>query len=284
MLASDKLVLPRRPDYTGRTDREAVPVKFSANLSFLYQELDFLDRFAAAARDGFPAVEYMAPYAESKEAIAEALRTNHLEQALFNVPAGDWAAGERGIAALQGRSDEFRAGIATALDYAAALNCPKLNVICGLAPPGADLEAMEQTLIANLQYAAPRCADAGVKLLIEPINQRDMPGFFLSTTALAERILDRVGPPNLYLQDDLYHAQVMQGDLVPTYERLRDRIAHIQVADTPGRHEPGTGEINWSFVLPELERLGYDGYIGCEYRPKTTTTAGLGWLTPFLPA
>lgn len=259
-------------------------MKFSANLSFLYQELGFLDRFAAAARDGIPAVEYMAPYAEPKETIAETLRINHLEQALFNVPAGDWAAGERGIAALPGRSDEFRAGIATALDYAAALSCPKLNVICGLAQPGADLEAMEQTLVENLRHAAPRCADAGVKLMIEPINQRDMPGFSLSTTGHAERILDRVGHDNLYIQYDLYHAQVTQGDLIPTYERLRDRIAHVQIADTPGRHEPGTGEINWSFVLPELERLGYDGYIGCEYRPKTTTTAGLGWLTPFLPA
>jgi len=257
-------------------------LKFSANLSFLYQELPFLDRFAAAARDGFPAVEYMAPYAEPKEKVAEILRANHLKQALFNVPAGDWAGGERGIAVLPGRSDEFRAGIGTALDYAAALDCPRLNVICGLVPPGADLEAMEATLADNLKYAAPRCADAGVKLLIEPINQRDMPGFFLSTTAHAERILGRVGHDNLYIQYDIYHAQVMQGDLVPTYERLRHRIAHIQVADTPGRNEPGTGEINWSFVLPAIERLGYDGYIGCEYKPRTTTTAGLGWLKPFL--
>ena len=257
-------------------------MKFSANLSFLYQELGFLDRFAAAARDGFPAVECMAPYAEPKENVAETLRANSLEQALFNAPSGDWAGGERGIAALPGRSDEFRAGIATALDYARALGCPKVNVISGLVAPGADLEAMEATLVDNLKFAAPRCADAGIKLLIEPINLRDIPGFFLSTTRHAERILDRVGHDNLYIQYDLYHAQVTQGDLVPTYERLRDRIAHIQVADTPGRNEPGTGEINWSFVLPAIERLGYDGDIGCEYRPRTTTTAGLGWLTPFL--
>ena len=163
-----------------------------------------------------------------------------------------------------------------------ALSCPKVNVICGLVPPGADLEAMEATLVDNLKHAAPRCADAGVKLLIEPINQRDMPGFFLSTTKHAERILDRVGHPNLYIQYDIYHAQVTQGDLIPTYERLRHRIAHIQIADTPGRNEPGTGEINWSFVLPAIERLGYDGYIGCEYKPKTNTTEGLGWREPFL--
>ncbi len=257
-------------------------MKFSANLSFLYQELGFLDRFAAAARDGFPAVEYMAPYAEPKEKVAEALGANGLVQALFNAPSGDWAGGERGIAALPGREDEFRTGIATALDYARALDCPKVNVISGLIKPGADLETMEATLVANLRHAAPRAADAGVKLLIEPINTRDIPGFFLSTTKQAERILEKVGHHNLYIQYDIYHAQVMQGDLVPTYERLRDRIAHIQVADNPGRNEPGTGEINWSFVLPAIERLGYDGYIGCEYRPKTTTTAGLGWLTPFL--
>lgn len=258
-------------------------MKFSANLSFLYQELGFLDRFAAAARDGFPAVEYMSPYAEPKEKVAETLAANSLVQALFNAPAGDWAGGERGIAALPGREDEFRTGIATALDYAKALDCPKVNVIAGLTGPGADLAAMEATLVDNLCWAAPRCADAGVKLLIEPINTRDIPGFFLSTTRHAERILDKVGHQNLYIQYDVYHAQVMQGDLIPTYERLRDRIAHIQVADNPGRNEPGTGEIGWSVVLPTIERFGYDGYIGCEYKPRTTTTAGLGWLKPFLP-
>lgn len=257
-------------------------MKFSANLSFLYQELPFLDRFAAAARDGFPAVEYLGPYAEPKKKVADTLAANNLEQALFNVPSGDWAGGERGIAALPGREEEFRAGILTALDYAAALNCPKVNVISGLVKPGADLAAMEATLVDNLKYAAPRCADAGVKLLIEPINLRDIPGFFLSTTRHAERILEKVGHDNLYIQYDIYHAQVMQGDLIPTYERLQHRIAHIQVADNPGRNEPGTGEINWSFVLPAIERLGYDGYIGCEYKPRTTTSAGLGWLQPFL--
>lgn len=253
-------------------------MKFSANLSFLYPELGFLERFAAAARDGFPAVEYLGPYAEPKEKVAETLAANGLVQALFNVPSGDWAGGERGIAALPGRSEEFRTGIATALDYAAALGCEKLNVISGLVKPGTDLEAMEATLVDNLKYAAPRCADAGIKLLIEPINQRDMPGFFLSTTRHAERILDRVGHDNLYIQYDLYHMQVMQGDLVPTYERLRDRIAHIQLADNPGRNEPGTGEINYAFLFKHLDRIGYKGWIGCEYKPAARTEDGLGWI------
>lgn len=257
-------------------------MKFSANLSFLYPELGFLERFAVAARDGFPAVEYMGPYAEPKHKVAEALAANGLEQALFNVPSGDWAGGERGIAALPGRSDEFRAGIATALDYAAALGCRKLNVIAGLVAPGADLEAMEATLVENLRYAAPRCAEAGIKLLIEPINLRDIPRFFLSSTAHAERILERVGHDNLYIQYDLYHMQVMQGDLLPTYERLRERIAHIQLADTPGRHEPGAGEINYGFLLPAIERLGYDGYFGCEYKPRAGTSDGLAWMQPYL--
>ncbi len=255
--------------------------KFSANLSFLYQEHGFLERFAAAAEDGFKAVEYLGPYAEPKDKVAETLEANGLVQALFNVPSGDWAGGERGIACLPGRVEEFRAGVATALDYAAALKCPKVNVICGLVQPGADLEALEATLVENLRYAAPRCAEAGIKLLIEPINLRDIPGFFLSTTKHAERILEKVGHDNLYIQYDVYHMQVMQGDLVPTYERLRDRIAHIQVADNPGRNEPGTGEINYGFVFAELDRLGYDGWVGCEYKPKTTTTAGLGWMQPY---
>lgn len=256
-------------------------LKFSANLSFLYQDLAFLDRFAAAAKDGFRAVEYLGPYSESKEAVAAALRDNGLAQALFNVPSGDWAGGERGIACLPDRVDEFRTGIRTALDYAAALHCPKVNVICGLVPAGADLQMLEDVLVENLKVAAELCAKAGVKLLVEPINTRDIPGFFLTTTGQAERILDRVGHANLYIQYDVYHMQVMQGDLVPTYTRLKDRIAHIQVADNPGRNEPGTGEINYPFVLGEIDRLGYDGWIGCEYKPKAGTSEGLGWMQAY---
>jgi hydroxypyruvate isomerase len=258
--------------------------KFSANLSFLYQELPFLDRFAAAARDGFGALEYLGPYAEPKARVAAALAACGLEQALFNVPSGDWAAGERGIACLPDRVAEFRDGVERALDYAAALNCTRLNVLAGLAPVGADREGLEATLVDNLRHAAARAAAAGVRLLIEPINTRDMPGFFLPTTAMAERVLDRVGSDNLFIQYDFYHMQIMQGDLVPTFARLRDRIAHVQIADHPGRNEPGTGEINYGFVLGELDRLGYDGWVGCEYRPKAGTRDGLGWMRPYLAA
>jgi hydroxypyruvate isomerase len=257
-------------------------LKFSANLSFLYPDKPFLERFAAAAADGFPAVEYLGPYADPKEKVAETLATNGLKQALFNTPSGDWAGGERGLGSLPDRVEEFRRGVASAIDYAGALGCPKVNVLAGIAKPGADLAAHEATFVDNLKYAAPRFADAGVKLVIEPINTRDIPGFFLTTTRHAERILDRVGHPNLYIQYDVYHMQIMQGDLVPTYERLRDRIAHIQVADNPGRNEPGTGEINYRFVFAALDRLGYDGYVGCEYKPKAGTSEGLGWMKELL--
>jgi hydroxypyruvate isomerase len=261
---------------------EGVPVpKFSANLSFLYQDLAFLDRFAAAAKDGFGALEYLGPYAEPKEKVADTLKANGLKQALFNVPSGDWTGGERGIACLPDRVEEFRSGISLALDYAKALACPQVNVISGLVPKGADLETLENVLVGNLQYAAERTADAGVKLLIEPINLRDIPGFFLSTTNHAERILDKVGSDNLYIQYDFYHMQIMQGDLIPTFTRLKDRIAHVQIADNPGRNEPGTGEINYSFILSELDRLGYDGWVGCEYKPKAGTSEGLGWMKPY---
>ncbi len=256
-------------------------LKFSANLSFLYQDLPFLERFKAAAADGFPAVEYLGPYADPKEKVAETLAVNGLQQALFNTPPGDWAAGERGIGSLPDRIDEFRAGVAIAIDYAKALGCPKVNVLAGLNKHGAS----EEIFVDNLKYVAPRFADAGIKLLIEPINTRDIPGFFLTTSAQAERVLDRVGHDNLYIQYDIYHMQVMQGDLVPTYERLKDRIAHIQIADNPGRSEPGTGEINYTYVFAALDRLGYDGYVGCEYKPKAGpagTSAGLGWMRELL--
>lgn len=260
-------------------------LKFSANLSFLYQDLSFLERFRAAAADGFPAVEYLGPYAEPKEKVAEALAANGLKQALFNAPYGDWAAGERGIGSLPDRTEEFRAGVATAIEYATALGCPKVNVLAGLTKPGDDLAQLEDVFVENLKYAAPRFADAGIKLLIEPINTRDIPGFFLATSKQAERILERVGHDNLYIQYDIYHMQVMQGDLVPTYERLRDRIAHIQIADNPGRNEPGTGEINYAYVFAALDRIGYDSYVGCEYKPKggpSGTTEGLGWMKELL--
>jgi hydroxypyruvate isomerase len=254
-------------------------LKFSANLSFLYQDRPFLDRFTAAAKDGFAAVEYLGPYEEPKERVAEALAANDLQQALFNVPSGNWAGSERGIACLPDRVQEFRDGVQVALDYALALKCPQVNVISGLVGKGADVALLENTLVDNLKYAASQCADAGVKLLIEPINLRDIPGFFLSTTDHAERILDKVGSDNLFIQYDFYHMQIMQGDLIPTFVRLKDRIAHVQIADNPGRNEPGTGEINYGFILSELQRLGYGGWIGCEYKPKAGTSEGLGWMT-----
>lgn len=255
--------------------------RFSANLSFLYQDLAFLDRFAAAAGDGFLGVEYMSPYDEAPDAIAQVLAQNGLTQALFNVPSGDWGGGERGIVCLPDRVEEFRNGVALALDYAKVLGCPRINALAGIAPAGADPARLADTLVDNLRWAAPRCAEAGVALLVEPINTRDIPGFFLSTTAQAEVILDRVGSDNLFIQYDIYHMQVMQGDLVPTFARLQDRIAHVQVADTPGRNEPGTGEINYPFVFAELDRLGYGGWVGCEYKPRASTSSGLGWMKPY---
>lgn len=255
--------------------------KFSANLSFLYPELPFLERFGAAAKDGFKAVEYVGPYAEPKEKVAATLKQHELTQALFNLPAGNWDAGERGIACLPDRVAEFREGVAKALDYAEALGCKKLNALAGIAPGSVSHGLLEQTFIENLQYAADRCAKAGVQLVFEPINLRDMPGYFISTTNHAERIIELAGVDNLYIQYDFYHMQVMQGDLVPTFERLKHRIGHVQIADNPGRNEPGTGEINYGFVLQALDRLGYDGWVGCEYKPKAATSAGLGWMKPF---
>lgn len=252
--------------------------RFSANLSFLYPELPFLDRFAAAAVDGFGAVEYAVPYVAEAGELAGRLVAHGLEQVLFNMPAGDWDGGERGIACHPDRVEEFRAGVDVALDYARALGCSRVNCLAGIAPEGAAAEMLESTFVANLRYAAPRFAAAGVRLLVEPINTRDIPGFYLSTARHAERVLDAVGSDNLLIQYDIYHQQVTAGDLIPTYGRLKDRIGHIQIADTPGRHEPGTGEINYRFVLSELDRLGYDGWVGCEYRPSSGRGAELGWM------
>ena len=257
-------------------------LKFAANLSFMYTEVPFLERFAAAAKDGFKAVEYVSPYVAPPEEIAGLLKAHGLEQALFNLPAGNWDGGERGIGCLPDRVSEFEEGVATAIRYGQALNCKKINCLAGIAPMGVDADVLESTLVANLQYAAPRLKDAGIALVLEPINLRDIPGFYLSTSAHAERLLDAVGSDNLTIPYDVYHMQVMQGDLIPTYERLRHRIGHIQIADNPGRNEPGTGEINYAFVLRELDRLGYDGWIGCEYKPKAGTSAGLGWMKPYL--
>ncbi|MBS3651819.1 hydroxypyruvate isomerase [Pseudaminobacter sp. 19-2017] len=252
--------------------------RFSANLTMLFQEYGFLDRFDAAARAGFMAVEYVSPYEHPPEIVAERLKRNGLTQALFNMPAGDWAAGERGIAILPDRVEEFRKSVDTTIAYARALGCERVNCLAGLAPEGLDRETMESVLVENLRYAAQRLADAGVKLLIEPINPRDIPGFFVNTSRHALAIMDKVGSDNLYLQYDIYHMQVMEGDLARTIEQNLGRIAHIQIADNPGRHEPGTGEISYPFLFGHLDRIGYDGWVGAEYRPLAGTEAGLGWL------
>ncbi len=251
--------------------------KFSANLSFLFADLPFLDRFAAAAAAGFQAVEYMAPYGHDPREIATRLADLGLTQALFNLPAGDWDAGERGLAILPDRVTAFRDGLASALDYAEALGCHRLNCLAGIAPRGADRLRLEATLLDNLAFAADAAARRGVKLLIEPINTRDMPGFFLNRSDEALRLIDRVGSSNLWLQADIYHMQIMEGDLARRLEAAMPRIEHIQIADNPGRGEPGTGEINYSFLLPRIDELGYDGWVGCEYRPKTTLEAALAW-------
>jgi hydroxypyruvate isomerase len=251
---------------------------FCANLTMLWGELPFLDRFQAARNAGFAGVEYLFPYDFAAEDLAARLKQNGLTQVLHNLPAGDWAAGERGIAILPGREQEFRAGVDRAIRYAAALGCQQVNCLAGLAPAGEDPARLEDTLVANLAYAAAKLRDDGIRLLIEPINTRDMPGFFVNRTEQALAIMDRVGSDNLFLQYDIYHMQRMEGELAATIERHLPRIAHIQLADNPGRNEPGTGEIAWPFLFDHLDRIGYRGWIGCEYKPKTTTDAGLGWF------
>jgi len=253
-------------------------LRFDANLTTMYADLPLLSAMAAARADGFEAIECRSPFSEPKEKVAEALAELGLKLVQFNCPMGDFAAGERGIACLPGREEDFRASIALTVDYARTLGCEQVNCIAGIKPAGRTDDEIEAVLVANLKYAAPRLADAGVKLQIEAINPIDNPGTFLTTTEQFERIHDKVGDDNLYLQYDFYHMQVVQGDLIRTFERLKDRITHVQVADNPGRHEPGTGEINYRFVFAELERLGYSGWIGCEYVPRTTASRGLGWM------
>ena len=254
--------------------------RFAANLSMMFTEVPFLDRFARARAAGFSAVEFLFPYEHPAGEIAQRLRDNGLSQVLFNAPPGDWAAGERGCAALPGRSGEFKDGIKRALEYSAALSCPLLHVMAGLAA-GAPRDRLLATYAVNLAWAAEECAKSGVKPIIEPINHRDIPGFFLNTTDQAASVIEAVGRERLGLQFDLYHCQVTEGDLVPRLERHLPLTAHMQVADTPGRHEPGTGEVNWPFVFSRIDALGFEGWIGCEYRPAGVTEDGLGWFAPY---
>jgi hydroxypyruvate isomerase len=252
--------------------------RFAANLSMMYGEFDFLERFAAAAADGFAGVELHFPYAYEAKLLAEKLAAAGLEQVLFNLPPGNWDKGERGIACHPDRVGEFRDGIGVALDYAQALRCKRLHPLAGIAPDSAPRAKLRDTYVANLAYAAEAARSAGVELVIEPINSRDIPGFYLNTSRQALGILDELGEPGVKLQYDIYHMQIMEGDLAPTIEANRKRIGHLQLADTPGRHEPGTGEINYAFLFRHIDRLGYGGWIGCEYRPLAGTRPGLGWL------
>lgn len=252
--------------------------KFAANLSMMFTEIDFLDRFQAAARAGFEGVEYLFPYDYTAAEIKERLLANGLTQVLHNLPAGDWAAGERGIACHPDRVEEFRGGVDRAIEYATALGCKQVNCLAGIKPQGVSDDEARSTLIENLRYAAEKLELVGILLLAEPINTRDIPGFFLNRTEQALALFDDVGSDNLKLQYDIYHMQIMEGDLAPTIEKHLGRIAHVQLADNPGRHEPGTGEINYPFLFSQLDRLGYDGWVGCEYKPKTSTSEGLVWL------
>ena len=256
--------------------------KFCANLTMLWNELQFMDRFAAAARAGFEGVEYLFPYDLDKNRIVEQLKQHQLAQVLHNLPAGNWAEGERGIGCHPGRAKEFQDGVARAIEYAGALGCKQVNCLAGIRPRHVDPVEAREVFIKNLQYAAPRLKDAGIKLLIEPINTRDIPGFFLTYSKQALDIIQAVGSDNLFLQYDIYHMQVMEGDLARTIEANLKLIPHMQLADNPGRNEPGTGEINYPFLFQHIDRIGYRGWIGCEYKPKTTTDAGLGWVRPYL--
>lgn len=252
--------------------------RFSANLSMLFGEVPLLERFERAARAGFEAVEIQFPYEAPAALLRERLDAHGLRMVLHNLPVGDDATGARGIACDPGRVGEFRAGVARAVDYARTLGVPQLNCLAGIAPAGVDDAALRATFVANVRHAAAELKRAGLRLLIEPINTRDVPGFWLDGTAKAIAVLDEAGADNAFLQYDLYHAQRQEGELAGTIERHLARIGHIQFADNPGRHEPGTGEIRFPFLWSLLDRLGYAGWVGAEYRPARTTEAGLGWL------
>ena len=252
--------------------------RFAANLTMLFNEVPFLDRFERAARAGFQSVEFLFPYAYSVAELKARLESFQLKLVLHNLPAGNWDAGERGIACLPDRVDEFREGVGRAIEYGTALGVPQLNCLAGKVPLGATDDLLRKTFVANLRYAATELKKARLKLLIEPINTFDIPGFYLNRSTQALALIDEVGSDNLFLQYDIYHAQRMEGELAATLSKHIARIAHVQVADNPGRNEPGTGEINYGFLFAHLDRIGYQGSVGCEYKPATTTEAGLKWL------
>jgi hydroxypyruvate isomerase len=251
--------------------------RFAANLTMMFPEVPFLDRFAAAAKAGFKAVEFQFPYAFDVNEIKRRIDDHQLTPLLHNLPAGDWSAGERGLACLPARVDEFRAGVAKAIEYARTLGVERLNCLAGITPANEDPDLVWRTLTGNLRYAADQTAKAGIRLMVEACNRYDLPGFMLNTSAVTIRALDDAGKDNLWLQYDIYHMQRSEGELAATIERLLPRIGHIQVADNPGRHQPGTGEINFPFLFRTLDRLGYDGWVAGEYNPEGATEGGLDW-------
>jgi len=256
--------------------------RLAANLSLLFTEHPFLDRFARARAAGFEGVEILFPEEHPADDIAARLRGEGLSLVLFNAAAGDRGRGERGLAALPGRQAEFRDAVARALDLAGTLDCPRLHLMSGIAPEGVARDTLTGTLAANLAWAAERCAAQGVRPLIEPINHRDIPGYAMNTTVQAVSLIEAVGPERLGLQFDLYHAQITEGDVTRRFEALLPYIGHAQLADTPGRHEPGTGELNWPYLFDRIDTMGYRGWMGCEYHPAGGTEAGLGWARPWL--
>ena len=252
--------------------------KFAANLSMMFNEVPFLQRFEAAAQAGFKAVEFLFPYEYEAAEIAVRLKANKLENVLFNMPPGDWTAGERGMASLAGREDEFRAGVANAIAYAKVLDTPRLHVMAGVLPEGADRARHRAIFVDNLRYACAECAAHGIAVMIEPINTRDMPGYFLNRQDEAHAIREEVGADNLKVQMDFYHVQIMEGDIAMKVRHYLPHIGHIQIAGVPERNEPDTGEVNYPYLFRLLDELGYEGWLGCEYRPKKGTVEGLSWM------
>lgn len=255
--------------------------KFNANLTMLFTEVDFLERFELAAKNGFDAIEYLFPYEWSAAELADSLAKHDLKQVLHNLPAGDWGGGERGIACLPGREGEFQDGVGKGIEYATALNCPALNCLVGLTPDTVKADLVEKTLVENLRFAADALAKAGIKLLIEALNSKDIPGFHLVSSKDTMALIEKVDHPNVAFQYDIYHMQRMEGDLINTINSLVGSIGHMQLADNPGRHEPGSGEIHFGNLFKAIDDTGYQGWIGCEYIPAGDTAAGLGWLKQY---
>jgi hydroxypyruvate isomerase len=276
----DRESLPQLPRLLTYSFITTMP-RFAANLSMMYTEVPFLERFAAAAKDGFDAVEYLFPYEHRAKDLSDALQVHGLTQALFNLPPGDWAAGERGMACIPGREAEFAAGVEQALNYALATGCRSLHAMAGLAPAHVPVEQLLATYVANLKAATALLARNGITLMIEPINTRDMPGYFLTHQEQAHKVLAEVGSPNLKVQMDFYHCQIMEGDLSRRLQKHFEGVGHVQIAGVPDRHEPDGGEVHFPHLFDQLDQLGYSGFVGCEYRPKAGTSEGLGWLRSY---